>query len=307
MRRENEKAAQERGELQQALKTQQEASDRAIVEAIKRSNEQAARERAELQQSMEKMLKEALARQNAAIAAERQTRPAEAVKPPASAPQATAPEVAKTVAAVPTQIAMIAPGKPAAAVSPPASASAFPQAGDSWTYRYVDGWKTGSPQTVMVKVQESEAGRVTDSMSLRGARSADERSHEGKPEPAERPLGGGVRVIELLPYVQSLLQEGLKSGQEKSFPDVVIQGQPFRITTKLVGQEKITVPAGTFDAVRVNVSGQRAQGVSPGGEMGGRGFLSSLHFFPCGLVCSGNKADRQGRAPVCQCLRQEGR
>lgn len=262
MRRENEKAVQERSELQQALKAQQEASDRAVTEAIRRSNEQAARERAELQQSMEKMLKEALARQNAAIAAERQARPAEAVKLPASPPQAAAPEVAKAPAPAPTQIAIIAPAKPAATSPPADSSSAFPQTGDSWTYRYVDGWKAGSPQTVTVKVLESAGGRVTDSMSLRGARSADERSYEGKPEAAERPLGGGVRVIELLPYVQGLLQRGLKPGQEESFPDIDIQGQTFRITTKLVGQERTTVPAGTFDAVRVSVVGQKIRGVS---------------------------------------------
>ena len=284
MRRENEKAVKERSELQLALKAQQEASDRAVAEAIKRSNEQAARERAELQQSMEKMLKEALARQNAALEAERQARPVEAVKPPASAPQAAAPELAKTVATAPTQIAMIAPGKPAATVASSASPSAYPQAGDSWTYRYVDGWKTGSPQTVTVTVLESAGGRVRDSMSLRGARSVDERSFEGKPELVERPFGSGFRVIELLPYVQGLLQEGLKPGQEKSFPDIDIQGQAFRITTKLVGQEKTTVPAGTFDAVRVSVVGQKIRGVSIAGLTSGTSipntFAHAVWFVP---------------------------
>ena len=63
MRRAGEQAAREKAELQQSLKAQQAATDRAVEEAIKRSAEQAAKERAELQQSMEKMLKEALARQ----------------------------------------------------------------------------------------------------------------------------------------------------------------------------------------------------------------------------------------------------
>ncbi len=291
MRRENERAAKERGELQQALKSQLEAS----TEAMKRSTEQAARERAELQQSMEKMLKDALARQTAAMEAERQARqsPGETVKaqaaaPPAAEPVASpqaatiqpiarpapqaAPAVAKAAAPAPTQIAMIAPGRPAEAASP-ASTSAFPQVGDSWTYRYVSGWKTDQPQTVVVRVEESAGGRVTDKMSLqggRGVRGVDERSFEGKPEAAERPLGRDVRVIELLPYVQSLLQEGLKPGQEKSFPDIVVNAQIFRIKTRLGGQEKITVPAGTFDAVRVSVVGQGAA-PSTGGEPGGGG------------------------------------
>lgn len=55
--------------LLQALKDQQAATDRAVEEAVRRTNEQAARERLEMQKSMEKMLQEALARQNALIEA----------------------------------------------------------------------------------------------------------------------------------------------------------------------------------------------------------------------------------------------
>jgi hypothetical protein len=88
----------------------------------------------------------------------------------------------------------------------------------------------------------------------------------------------------LLPYVQGLLEGGLKPGQEKSFPDIDIQGQTFRITTKLVGQEKTTVPAGTFDAVRVTVVGQKIRGVSTAGLPGGTSipntFSHAVWFVP---------------------------
>lgn len=167
-------------------------------------------------------------------------------------PQA-APDASKAVPQAPAQVAMIAPTKPAPV---PAASPGFPRAGDSWTYRYINGWKKDSPQTIVVKVEESDGGRVTDKMSLRGGRGADERTFEGKLEGAERPLGRDVRVIELLPYVQSLLLDGLKPGQERSFPDTSLGGQNFRIKAKLIRQEKVTVPAGTFDAFRVDIVGQ---------------------------------------------------
>jgi uncharacterized caspase-like protein len=157
-----------------------------------------------------------------------------------------------------------APAPPAEAVAPPKAApglvSSPPTAGDSWTYRYVNEWKKGSPQTITVKVEESGRGSVTDTMSMSGGRGSDQQSFQGTPQGAERSLGSDVRVVELLPYAQSLLQEGLKPGQEKAFPNVVVVGgQSFQIKAKLRGQEKITVPAGTFDALRVDIAGENVK------------------------------------------------
>jgi len=138
--------------------------------------------------------------------------------------------------------------------------SALPRTGDSWTYRYVNEWKKDSPQTITVTVEESDRGSVTDTMSMSGGRGSDQQSFRGTPQAAERPLGSDVRVVELLPYAQSLLQEGLKPGQEKAFPDaVVVGGQTYRIKAKLIGQEKITVPAGTFAALRVDIAGENVE------------------------------------------------
>lgn len=180
------------------------------------------------------------------------------VKPPPAAgvSKPSAPAAAPVPPPEPARIAMIAPS-----VAPTTTtATAFPQAGDSWTYRYVDAWKKGSPETVVVRVESSAGGQVTDRMSMSGGRGSDERTHGDRFEIAERPLGRDVRVVEMLPYVQGLLEGGLKPGQERSFPDTVIGAQPFRIKARLIGQEKVSVPAGTFDAVRVEVIGQNTGG-----------------------------------------------
>lgn len=158
--------------------------------------------------------------------------------------------------------------------------SALPRTGDSWTYRYVNEWKKDSPQTITVKVEESDRGSVTDTMSMSGGRGADERSFQGAPQAAERPLGSDVRVIELLPYAQSLLQGGLKPGQEKAFPNLVIGGgQTYRIKAKLIGQEKVTVPAGTFDAQRFDILGENTGYLSLD-TLVAQSFTHSVWFVP---------------------------
>ncbi len=153
---------------------------------------------------------------------------------------------------------MIVPDQPRPAPVAAADTPAFPRAGDSWTYRYVNGWKKSNPETVTVKVEESEGGRVADRMSLAGGSAADQRSHDGKLEAAERVLGSDVRVVELLPYAQSLLLQGLKSGQEKDFPDLVVGGEILRVKAKFIGQEKISVAAGSFDVLRWEIVGRPA-------------------------------------------------
>ena len=209
-----------------------------------------------------------------------------ATPPQASARPAAqaAPENGRAVAQAPMQIALIVPDQPAPApaVVPAADTSAFPRAGDSWTYRYVNGWRKSSPQTVTVKVEESEGGRVKDRMSLAGGSGADQRSHDGKLEAGERTLGGGVSVVELLPYVQSLLQAGLKPGQEKDFPDIAVGGEIIRIKAKLIGQEKISVPAGSFDALRLEIVGLPAkpQNAQASGHMAVGFVTHTLWFAP---------------------------
>lgn len=198
-----------------------------------------------------------------------------------AAPQA-APDTARAVAQAPMQVATIVPDQPAPVTASASTAvsSAFPQAGDSWTYRYVNGWKKSSPNIVMVKVDESAGGRVTDRMSLAGGSGADQRRHDGKLEAAERALGGDVRVVELLPYAQSLLQAGFIPGQEKDLPDLAVGGEILRVKVKFIGQEKLNVPAGSFDASRLEIVGRPAkqQNAQASGHMA-VGYVTHTFWF----------------------------
>lgn len=70
----SEQFKEEKEALLHELKKQREAQERAMDDVLRKANEQAARERLELQKSMERMLQEALTRQEAQLAEERSRR-----------------------------------------------------------------------------------------------------------------------------------------------------------------------------------------------------------------------------------------
>ena len=254
LRRANEQAAIERAELQQSLKAQQVASDRAMAEEIKRSKEQAARERAELQQSMEKMLKEALARQNAAMEAERTAWLAasgEPAKTPTAARPGTTPsKIAQTQQSI--QLASIAPAtvgsgsKPSEQVLGTISSAI----GDEWEYVAKDTW--GKQQKVIARVNAVVAGTgVLEAYSVDG-NEAGEWVFDGKPSLIGIPIDASLLFS---PYWSGSGIESITVLNGSRFPVMGISG-------KVVGDEKITVPAGTFDTKRLEL--QVAVGTSVG-------------------------------------------
>jgi uncharacterized caspase-like protein len=249
MRRANEQAAHEKAEFQQSIKAQQAASDRAVAEAIKSSKEQAARERTELQQSMEKMLKEALARQNAAIEAERAARQA-AGSEPVKAQTSLRPAnmtPASTQVQQPVQLATVASTVTAGSSRPGenvlAALSSAP--GDEWEYLANDEM-FGKKQKLVLRVKAVSSEGVLEEVIW-----------NGKPV-LEWAFGSRVAAIAtpneadfmLAPHwngseVSEVLVEG---GQGRC----VSPGRYCRITLKVSGHEKLTVAAGIFDAIRLD-------------------------------------------------------
>jgi uncharacterized caspase-like protein len=244
MRRTNEQAALERAEMQKSLKAQQEASDRAVAEAIKRSNEQAARERAELQASMEKMLKEALAKQNAELEAERKARLA------ASAPAAVTAQLPKPVAEKPIQLASIAPTTSAGAGSKPseqvlAALSSAP--GDEWEYVARDEM-FDKTQKLVLRVKAVSPEGVLEEIIWNG-------------RPGISWVFGPRAAVLGTPNESEFMFAPHWNGGEVS--DLVVEGggsmctspgTSCKLSLKVAGTEKLTIPAGTFDAVRLEGS-----------------------------------------------------
>lgn len=245
MRRTNEQAAQERAEMQKSMKAQQDASDRAVADAIKRSNEQAARERAELQASMEKMLKEALARQNAEMAAERASKLAAAGEP---AKMQTSPQSASTPpsgASVqkPIQLAAIAPMNSAGSTRPPDPilAGVASIAGDEWEYVSRDIFGKQQKVTGRVKAFVPGAG-VLEEYLVDGV-SSGEWVFDGKPSLI------GVSIDARLLFSPHWSGDQIDDLVVLNGSKLVIRG----ISGKVAGTERITVPAGSFDTRKLQI------------------------------------------------------
>ena len=246
MRRAGEQAAREKAELQQSLKAQQAATDRAVEEAIKRSAEQAAKERAELQQSMEKMLKEALARQTVAIEAERAARQAAAGEPVKASPPANA-NAAGIQTQQPQRLASVAATSTAAS-SPPgekALAALINAPGDEWEYLANDEMY-GKKQKLVLRVKAVSPDGVLEEVVWNGKTVL-----EWVFGPRATALG--------TPNESEFMFAPHWNGDE--LPEVMVeggggicvnQGMPCKLVLKITGNEKLTVAAGTFDAVRLD-------------------------------------------------------
>ncbi len=243
VKRANEQAAKEKAELQQTLKAQQEANERAMAEALKKASEQAAKERAEMQASMDKMLKEALAKQNAALEAERAARLA-AMGTPASvsAPAAVAAQIQK-----PIQLASIAPTTSAGAGSKPSEqvlASLSNAAGDEWEYAAKDEM-FGKTQKLVLRVKAATSEGVLEEIIWNG-------------RPGVSWVFGPRAAVLGTPNESEFMFAPHWNGDEVS--NLVVEGggstctKPgmfCKLSLKVAGTEKLTIPAGTFEAVRL--------------------------------------------------------
>jgi uncharacterized caspase-like protein len=231
-----EQAERDRLESQQSLaKMRQEtqASDLKAQEAVRQAKEQADRDRAELQKSMEKMLKDAMARQNAILEAERKKW------------QEDQPAQPQREAAPATLVAALGPSTTLAATRPQAFAGGKgPQPGDEWDYLVRDNSFGNNKRLIWrVKAVEPTAG-VLEVLLVNG-KPVDEWVFDGTPDLLGAPIESTFifgphwdgREFSKLPVHGS--------------GDCVARAR-CEITAKIVGKENISVPAGTFDAIRLD-------------------------------------------------------
>jgi uncharacterized caspase-like protein len=250
MRQSSERATRDKAELQQSIKAQQVATESTVVEAIKRSSEQASRERAELQQSMEKMIKEALARQNAAIEAERAARQAASGEPVKTQTVTQQPSPAPSVAKVqpPAQLASIASTNTGSTSGlsqkslPPLSS----HPGDEWEYRSTDE-KFGKKHKLVFRTMAASAEGVLEEIIL-----------DGKTV-GEWVFGENAATIGAPVESEFMFAPHWNGGE---FSEMPVEGvgswctsnataRTCKLSLKFAGNEKLTTAAGTFDAVRL--------------------------------------------------------
>jgi hypothetical protein len=275
-RRADEDAARRQAEL--------EARDRAAAEKARVAEADAAR-RAEAERARIAAAAEAARRAEAereSVAAEAARRKADeerkrqqvtrvppkpvepaAPPPPQATPAAPAAEAASKLAAVePPKPAVAEPPKPAApetpAPEPPrvaARSPLLPSPGDTWSYRYVDGFRRGEVARLTYRVEAvSEAG-VGESLSV-----SNRPDYASRATIAREPRFGGHAGLDyappdFAPYLQAFykLEEGVSLPAVKR---VFTSDATIPMQMRVAGREQVTVPAGTFDTIKVVAEGR---------------------------------------------------
>jgi hypothetical protein len=141
----------------------------------------------------------------------------------------------------------------------------LPAAGTTWQYAYTMRGVGSARYTIGVRVTSVEGGVVHESITIPSspeylvAVSADSLSFRSFQLPRSQTL------VELAPYLHSVLAKsgGATWSNLAGYPSGNAVLAPWTITVREFGQEEVTVPAGTFKATRIEVSGRRT-GLSGG-------------------------------------------
>jgi len=132
----------------------------------------------------------------------------------------------------------------------------LPASGDTWVYRSQGKWANSPKRLVSVTVDKTDGGLIYETMTLM--------------EPNPRP-GGNRRSSnaepgfvdwswlgwEFSPWLAT--SEALRDGQWSGIPTPEMSGGwgDWYTTAKVAGRERVTVPAGSFAAVKVQVWAKR--------------------------------------------------
>lgn len=134
-----------------------------------------------------------------------------------------------------------------------------PRAGDTWVYHYSSIFRAVPPRTLEVRLQEVGPAGLRDRITTPGEPAGEEHTFGSALEMVERPLAGLV-LYDLSPYLQAFGPLPAEGAVATPVPN---WGPPFRGLAKRRGSERVTVPAGTFDATRIDYDISR----SPGGTL----------------------------------------
>ena len=170
--------------------------------------------------------------------------------PPPSAPAQTkgmpAPETK-------SQVALAAPQAPGT------SPSRLPRAGDSWTYRLINELHETEVATVTVTVSDVDTKSVFESVApVANSRNVLQRESPLDVRIVEHAATSGVNVVEFAPFLAA--SEDFPVGRKwRDVPGLysVTSFDRWRVDAEVVARERIRVPAGEFDAFRVEVAAER--------------------------------------------------
>jgi hypothetical protein len=132
------------------------------------------------------------------------------------------------------------------------------QVGDSWTYDSIDGYKNVREFTIESRAAEVGADRIVFEWKRTDERASGSWIVNRDLDWIERRSTSGSNVAD--PFYPSLsfpLSVGKKWSQKVKFVARYEQEKTVEadLEGRVIGWEKVTVPAGTFDALKIEVSG----------------------------------------------------
>jgi uncharacterized caspase-like protein len=246
--------------LSSSAEAQRQQTDNAVAEAVRREQEKLALERAAMQRQMEQLVADLLAKQRAALEEEMRKRGETPPKPaiaalsvvptPSEPPKmAGLPKPAATPASAPgasagVQVASIAP---TLSIGTGIDNPRFPKVGDNWEYRYTDTTTRLSSVASFEVTAVSKQG-IVDSGGFAEAKPL-ERAHSAAANM------NNPRYWDFSPYLLSFGAPGVGSSWRnipyQTSSSCNMAGTPCRYDGKVVGMEKVTTPAGRFNALKV--------------------------------------------------------
>jgi hypothetical protein len=158
------------------------------------------------------------------------------------------PPVTPVVPATPT-VAAVAPSE-----SPKVERPLGKVVGASWEYKFEDNIFSRRKHGFTVRAEAMEGGVVVESFQGEGGVRANERLTTRALAFSERRLLPGEKLVELGPY---LLDPSLLDAVPEDYP-LGESREAWRVSKSPVIAEKVSVPAGTFEAFRVQLSGERS-------------------------------------------------
>lgn len=141
----------------------------------------------------------------------------------------------------------------------PAAVPGMPRPGMIWKYSYIDRASGAKPATLLVRVSGIEGSQVHDAVLIDGEPQDTRVSAVIDADEArftERRLAHGIVLSEFSPYL--LAQAGYERATWSAIAGVAGGARgPWRVAGRAVGRETVSVRAGTFRALKVEIVGER--------------------------------------------------
>lgn len=141
----------------------------------------------------------------------------------------------------------------------PVDRATAPRVGDTWLYQYTSVFRSVPPRTLEVRMLEVGPAGLRDRIAVEGASGSEDHLFTSALELVERPLAG-IAFFEFSPYLAAFGALPAAGAVAAPTPN---WGAPFTGRARLHGSERVTVPGGSFEAVRMEVEISR----TPGGTL----------------------------------------